>query len=76
MLPVFHIFLVELLGTGSIHIEDGSGRITETGPARSRVDYRSKAERHVGGVEIGGQAFAVRCGFILEPSALRWQYGA
>ena len=69
-LPVLHIFLVELLGTGSIHIEGGSGRVTVTGPTRSHGDATG---RHVGDVEIADQAFTVRCGFIL---ALRWQYGA
>ena len=72
LLPVFHIFIVELLGTGSIHIEDGSGRVTVIGPARSQGD----AGRHVGDVEIANQAFTVRCGFILAPSSPRWQYGA
>ena len=69
-LPVFYIFVIELLGTGSIHIEDGSGRVTVTGPARSQGNVMG---RHVGDVEIADQAFTVRCGFIL---ALRWQYGA
>ena len=64
-----HIFLVQLLGTGSVHIEDGSGRVTETGPARSQG---AAIERHVGDVEIADQAFAVRCGFIL--ALLRWRW--
>ena len=69
--PVLHIFLVELLGTGGIHIEDGSRRVTVIGPARSHGDAIG---RHVG--DVADQTFTVRCGFILAPSTLRWQYGA
>ena len=42
--PVLHIFLVELLGTGSIHIEDSSGRVTVIGPARSHGDAVTVAQ--------------------------------
>ena len=68
LLPVFHIFIVQLLGTGSIHIEDGSGRGTVTGPTRSQGDAMG---RHVGDVEIADQGFTViiRCEFILAPSS-------
>ena len=69
--PVLHIFLVELLGTGSIHIEDGSGRGTITGPARIHGDG------HVGDVEIADQAFKVRIYTCAQRSALAiWCLGS
>ena len=73
-LPVLHIFVVQLLGTGRIHIEDGSGRVTVTGPARSHGDAMG---RHDGNVEIADQAVKVRIYTYAKRSALAmWCLGS
>jgi hypothetical protein len=54
VLPIFHIFLVQPLGTGGIHIEDGSGRATENGQVRSGASGIIGLGRHDGNVGTAG----------------------
>jgi hypothetical protein len=66
-LPIFHIFLVHSLCTGGIHIEDSSGRGTESGLLRSDTSGISIGlERHDGNVGIaeGEYTSLCECGFI------------
>ena len=52
VLPVFHIFFFQPLGTGGIHIEDVSGSVTVSGLVTSGASGIIGLGRHDGNVGI------------------------
>jgi hypothetical protein len=59
ILPIFHIFVVQLLSTGGIQIENASGSVTVSGLVRSGAGVIG-LRRHEGNVGIGWEHIAAR----------------
>jgi hypothetical protein len=54
ILPIFYIFVVQLLSTGGIQIENASRSVTVSGVVRSGADGIIGLRRHDGNVGIAG----------------------